>query len=124
MSSSRKINHASGAATAPKTWPASVTSPSTSSAPCQAKPQSRENANSLPGIPAIFYPPLASMLINLDSLPWRKAFALDFAREQFRNPHGLHAEGRLQHLIARHIRLALTAQQDQRLADAQFACGT
>jgi len=49
-----------------------------------------------------------------------EAVPFDLFQEGFRDPHRLHAEGRLDRLVARYVRLPVAIQQHQDFADAKF----
>lgn len=49
-----------------------------------------------------------------------EAIAPDLFDEGLRNPHRLHAEGRLNRLVARHVRFSIAVKQHENLADAKF----
>lgn len=51
------------------------------------------------------------------------ALPLDLVGEGFRHPQRLHAEGRLDHLVTRHVGLAVLVDQHQHLAEPELAMG-
>ena len=69
-------------------------------------------------------------MLRITSLTWvsmhrqvvdgREALAAHLGGVGFRNPHGLHAEGRLAHLVAGHVGRGAVADDDEQLADAQL----